>query len=96
MLHRRGLIVGLISLVAAPAIARAGSLMPVKNSEPMLLDAVVRLQPTDWKILYVDRLHAELNKIYCEGEEVWERFKSEPLACSQMVCDWIQEERLTT
>jgi hypothetical protein len=30
MINRRGLITGLISLVAAPAIVRAGSLMPVK------------------------------------------------------------------
>lgn len=30
MIHRRGFITGLISLVAAPAIVRAGSLMPVK------------------------------------------------------------------
>lgn len=30
MLNRRSLITGLISLVAAPAIVRAGSLMPVK------------------------------------------------------------------
>ena len=31
MINRRGLITGLMSLVAAPAIVRAGSLMPVKN-----------------------------------------------------------------
>jgi hypothetical protein len=30
MLNRRGLITGLISLVAAPAIVRASNLMPVK------------------------------------------------------------------
>jgi hypothetical protein len=30
-MNRRGFITGLISLVAAPAIARAGSLMPVKQ-----------------------------------------------------------------
>lgn len=30
MIGRRGFITGLISLVAAPAIVRAGSLMPVK------------------------------------------------------------------
>ena len=32
-LNRRSLITGLISLVAAPAIVRAGSLMPVKAPE---------------------------------------------------------------
>ena len=31
MISRRSLITGLISLVAAPAIVRAGSLMPVKQ-----------------------------------------------------------------
>jgi hypothetical protein len=30
MIHRRGLITGFISLIAAPAIVRASSLMPVK------------------------------------------------------------------
>lgn len=30
MINRRGLITGLISLVAAPAIVRASSLMPIK------------------------------------------------------------------
>jgi hypothetical protein len=30
-MNRRGFITGLISLVAAPAIVRAGSLMPVKS-----------------------------------------------------------------
>lgn len=36
MLSRRGLITGLISLAAAPAIVRASSLMPVKVMEPTL------------------------------------------------------------
>lgn len=31
MITRRGLITGLVSLVAAPAIVRVGSLMPVKQ-----------------------------------------------------------------
>jgi len=34
MINRRGLITGLISLAAAPAIVRAGSLMPVKVIKP--------------------------------------------------------------
>lgn len=38
MLQRRSFITGLISLVAAPAIVRAGSLMPVKMMiEPKFL-----------------------------------------------------------
>lgn len=36
MLSRRGLITGLISLAAAPAIVRASSLMPIKVMEPTL------------------------------------------------------------
>jgi hypothetical protein len=41
ILNRRSMITGLISLVAAPAIVRAGSLMPVKLMLPhySLLDA---------------------------------------------------------
>lgn len=35
-LNRRSLITGLISLVAAPAIVRAGSLMPVKTMMPLI------------------------------------------------------------
>jgi hypothetical protein len=38
-MNRRGFITGLISLVAAPAIIRAGSLMPVKQ----MLDVSVKL-----------------------------------------------------
>ena len=35
MIGRRGFITGLVSLVAAPAIVRAGNLMPVKVIEPL-------------------------------------------------------------
>lgn len=41
MISRRGLITGLVSFVAAPAIVRAASLMPVKAFE-LDLDAVLR------------------------------------------------------
>lgn len=36
MINRRGLITGLISLAAAPAIVRATSLMPVKVIKPVI------------------------------------------------------------
>jgi hypothetical protein len=36
MIRRRSLITGLISLIAAPAIVRAGLLMPAKVMEPAL------------------------------------------------------------
>lgn len=55
MISRRGLITGLISFVAAPAIVRASSLMPVKN---MLLEA------TDWKIVYIQQLNKMLDDVY--------------------------------
>ena len=38
MIHRRSFITGLISLVAAPAIVRAGSLMPVKVIGPTMIE----------------------------------------------------------
>ena len=36
-LNRRKLITGLVSFMAAPAIIRAGSLMPVKQMNPLLV-----------------------------------------------------------
>lgn len=49
MIGRRGFITGLISLVAAPAIVRAGSLMPVKG-EPLVLRTI--LPAASWCDLY--------------------------------------------
>src|SRR3990167_2544471 len=39
-IHRRGLLIGLASLIAAPAIVRASSLMPIKvfNADVVALD----------------------------------------------------------
>lgn len=36
MIHRRSFITGLVSLVAAPAIVRVGSIMPVRVMEPFV------------------------------------------------------------
>lgn len=44
MINRRGLITGLISFIAAPAIVRASSLMPVK--------AMKAIKLTDYKALF--------------------------------------------
>ena len=41
MLHRRGLITGLVSLIAAPAIVRIGSIMPVRSIADIVSDAPV-------------------------------------------------------
>lgn len=63
MTTRRGLITGLISLVAAPAIVRAGSLMPIKAISPEirwiwarpdiidLVDLISNISPTDTPFL---------------------------------------------
>ena len=51
MIGRRGFITGLISLVAAPAIVRVTSLMPVKAVEPE----------------YVWRTYAEIDELYGHG-----------------------------
>jgi len=40
MLHRRGLLLGLASALAAPAIVRASSLMPVRAIPPEFADPV--------------------------------------------------------
>lgn len=41
MIHRRGLLTGLISLVAAPAIVRASSLMPVRSFGIVSIDPLI-------------------------------------------------------
>ncbi len=41
MINRRGIIGGLIGLVAAPAIVRSGSLMPVKALHPWVRGGLV-------------------------------------------------------
>lgn len=46
MINRRGLITGLVSFVAAPAIVRASSLMPVKAIKQCILSDYNRLIPT--------------------------------------------------
>jgi hypothetical protein len=51
MINRRGLITGLASFVAAPAIVRYGSLMPVKNlaiAEEIAETFVTRLGVIEW------------------------------------------------
>lgn len=53
MIQRRSFLTGLISLVAAPAIVRAGSLMPVKSMvEPEIM--IRGLTPTNVAVLFRD------------------------------------------
>lgn len=55
-MNRRQLITGLISLVAAPAIVRAGSLMPVKQMLPLPVSTGdgIHLSPTGYARLRFD------------------------------------------
>jgi hypothetical protein len=43
-LSRRSLITGLVSLVAAPAIVRVASIMPVKAMEPLTIEQLLALR----------------------------------------------------
>lgn len=67
MMERRSFITGLISLVAAPAIVRAGSLMPVRTmvAEPM----IIPVHPDVWRDLLAEQ--REINS----GYRVWISFK---------------------
>jgi len=51
MIARRSFITGLATLIAAPAIVRAGSLMQVKAT-PLVLDGGLKfLRPSDFKVI---------------------------------------------
>lgn len=56
-LNRRSLITGLISLVAAPAIVRAGSLMPVKLMQPIMPMAIL---PMPWETATREQILSEI------------------------------------
>lgn len=64
-MNRRGLITGLISFVAAPAIVRASSLMPVKAMKQFDLDDYYS------QIFYpmLDRLKQTIISQYCYMED---------------------------
>ncbi len=51
-LSRRSLITGLISFVAAPAIVRAGSLMPVKVMVPAWPQLVTYIDPEVVRVVF--------------------------------------------
>ena len=56
-LSRRSLIGSLISLVAAPAIVRAGSLMPVKVFEPKLsIEELLKLRIADAERVMIENI----------------------------------------
>jgi hypothetical protein len=61
MINRRGLITGLISFAAAPAIVRAASLMPVKVMKPdemfirEFLEIIYSAPPEETPVIFVSR-----------------------------------------
>jgi hypothetical protein len=73
-MNRRGFITGLISLVAAPAIVRAGSLMPVKSFE--LYDGVAlncMPHPEAWGNMVAGNLtETSLEQLMLYVKESWE------------------------
>lgn len=61
-ISRRGLLTGLVSFVAAPAIVRASSLMPVKAARPSLV-AVGDVSSEEWIF------HTQYRQEYVEAYE---------------------------
>lgn len=69
MIGRRGFITGLISLVAAPAIVRAGSLMPVKT---MLADVSSdSFVAYEWQYALPRGLDTAPVGLSAYGEQLW-------------------------
>lgn len=63
MLNRRSLITGLISLVGAPAIVRAGSLMPVKT---MFHRQALTTEPWgkyDWRMASPEEIFGDIQEV---------------------------------
>jgi hypothetical protein len=69
MTTRRGFITGLISLVAAPAIVRADSLMPVKAAD---ITRASLPSPTWRGFNQITRLPAICWRNFETGERVWQ------------------------
>ena len=69
MLSRRGLITGLISFAAAPAIVRAASLMPVKAlklSGPIMLNGVELVFDGGFDPTVISLLNRRMDAAYTE------------------------------
>jgi hypothetical protein len=73
LLTRRGLITGLVSLVAAPAIVRASSLMPVKawvDAQPMTSFEIFRHQQA-WREAMLDAMRQMVDPpLIVDGDKV--------------------------
>jgi len=61
MIHRRGFITGLVSLVTAPAIIRASSLMPIRAE---VIAPIPYLPPSVDLAETMDELRARINRAF--------------------------------
>lgn len=76
-MHRRSFITGLISLVAAPAIVRVGSLMPVKSmivpldfyGQSPMMDALPMLEE-------MNEIHDQINRAFALPAATWRLLNS--------------------
>ena len=81
MIHptRRSFIGSMIALVAAPAIVRVGSIMPVKVMEPVYGTTI----PTNFKVEHwVKEIEPELDRIVrelCIPQEIVQLYRQNPL-----------------
>lgn len=80
MIHRRKFLTGLASLIAAPAVVRASSLMPVKALAPTLtVEQLIALRMADAQRVFnehMTRCIFDSRYIYADGNtiHVSERF----------------------
>jgi hypothetical protein len=79
MLRRRGLISGVVGLVASPAVVRATSIMPVKSF--IEIPKIIRHTIAEEGVLYIELARITrkaviplLYKTYFTNPNVWERF----------------------
>lgn len=63
LITRRGLLGGILALAAAPAIARASSLMPIKAREIVLPRALLPSSPADGDLMWVQSEYGPMKSI---------------------------------
>lgn len=79
-LSRRGLLLGLGALVAAPAIVRATSLMPVKAGPEIMLDGF-QLNITEAAREAQSMLNYLRTAVYLQKNQMWLRSEFEGAGC---------------
>lgn len=75
MINRRGLITGLVSLVAAPAIVRVSSIMRCSPTEIDLLDLIINREFAQMQMIYLNQI-ASIYKLCRRPGENDEDFKN--------------------